>query len=103
MIPQGFRQHFQATVSTNEKLTISKHAQLRMSQRNIDIAPQTWDKIAHKANEAKKIGVTETLFITANAALMVSTENYKVNTVMDKDEATSQNFTDINGTIIIDK
>jgi hypothetical protein len=34
-----------------------------MSQRNIDIAPQTWDKIAHKANEANKMGVTEALFI----------------------------------------
>ncbi|MDQ7861376.1 hypothetical protein RCO48_11180 [Peribacillus frigoritolerans] len=62
MIPQGFRQHFQAAVSTNEKLTISKHAQLRMSQRNIDIAPQAWDKIAHKANEAKKMGGNRSSF-----------------------------------------
>ncbi|MDM5283556.1 hypothetical protein [Peribacillus frigoritolerans] len=74
-----------------------------MSQRNIDIAPQTWDKIAHKAIEANKMGVTEALFITANAALIVSTENNKVITVMDRDEATSQIFTKINGTIIIDK
>lgn len=63
-----------------------KHAQLRMSQRNTDIAPETWDKIAHKANEAKKMGITEALFITANAALIVSTENNKVIAVMDGDE-----------------
>lgn len=74
-----------------------------MSQRNIDIAPQTWDKIAHKANGSKKMGVTEALFITANGALIVSTENNKAFTVMDRDEATSQIFTKINGTIIIDK
>ncbi len=49
------------------------------------------------------MGVTEALFITANAALIVSTENNKVVTVMDRDEATSQIFTNINGTIIIDK
>ncbi|MDO7486742.1 flagellar protein [Peribacillus frigoritolerans] len=72
------------SVSTNQKLIISKHAQLRMSHRNIDIAPQTWGKIAHKANEAKKMGVTESLIITDNAALIVSTVNNKVITVMDR-------------------
>ncbi|MFJ8068740.1 TIGR02530 family flagellar biosynthesis protein [Peribacillus sp. NPDC096447] len=95
--------HFQAAVSTNEKMTISKHAQFRMSQRSIEIASQTWDKIALKANEAKKMGVTESLIITENAALIVSTKNYNVITVMDREEATSQIFTNINGTIILDK
>ncbi|WHX92820.1 TIGR02530 family flagellar biosynthesis protein [Peribacillus simplex] len=103
MIQQDFQQHFQVAVSTNEKLTISKHAQLRISQRNIEIAPKTWDKIADKANEAKKMGVTESLIIIDNAALIVSTKNNKVITVMDRDEATSQIFTNINGTIILDK
>ncbi|MEF2095485.1 TIGR02530 family flagellar biosynthesis protein [Bacillus sp. CFBP9009] len=103
MIQQGFQQHFQAAVSTNEKMTISKHAQFRMSQRSIEIASQTWDKIALKANEAKKMGVTESLIITENAALIVSTKNNKVITVMDREEATSQIFTNINGTIILDK
>lgn len=103
MIQQGFQQHFQTAVPTNEKLTISKHAQLRMSQRNIEIAPQTWEKIADKTNEAKKMGVTESLIITDNAALIVSTKNNKIITVMDRDEAISQIFTNINGTIILDK
>ncbi|MFS0763167.1 TIGR02530 family flagellar biosynthesis protein [Peribacillus phoenicis] len=103
MIQQGFQQHFQAAVSTNEKSTISKHAQLRMNQRSIEIASQTWDKIALKTNEAKNMGVTESLIITENAALIVSTKNNKVITVMDRKEATSQIFTNINGTIILDK
>lgn len=74
-----------------------------MSQRNIEITPQTWDKIADKANEAKRMGVIESLIITDNAALIVSTKNNKVITVMDRDEATSQIFMNINGTIILDK
>ncbi|MGE7595121.1 hypothetical protein ACQKM1_17195 [Peribacillus frigoritolerans] len=49
------------------------------------------------------MSVTEALFITANGALIVSTENNKAFTVMDRDEVTSQIFTKINGTIIIDK
>ncbi|MGW6297815.1 TIGR02530 family flagellar biosynthesis protein [Peribacillus butanolivorans] len=102
MIQQGFQQHFQEAISTNEKLTISKHAQMRMDQRKIVIEQQTWDKIADKANEAKKMGVTESLIIIDNAALVISTKNNKVITVMDREEASSQIFTNINGTILLD-
>ncbi|MFJ7681013.1 TIGR02530 family flagellar biosynthesis protein [Peribacillus butanolivorans] len=102
MIQQGFQQHFQEAISTNEKLTISKHAQIRMNQRKIVIEQQTWDKIADKANEAKKMGVTESLIIIDNAALVISTKNNKVITVVDREEASSQIFTNINGTILID-
>ncbi|MGE7601788.1 TIGR02530 family flagellar biosynthesis protein [Peribacillus sp. NPDC097675] len=99
---QGFQQHFQTAVTTVEKMTISKHAQMRIDQRKIEINPQMWSRIADKANEAKKMGVTESLIITDNAALVVSTKNNKVITVMDRDEATSQIFTNINGTILLD-
>ncbi|MFE4810923.1 hypothetical protein ACFQ9Y_07165 [Peribacillus simplex] len=74
-----------------------------MVQRNIEIAPKTWDKIADKANEAKKMGVIESLIINVNAALIVNTKNNKVITVMDREEAASQIFMNINGTIILDK
>ncbi|MFE3974329.1 MULTISPECIES: hypothetical protein [unclassified Peribacillus] len=63
---------------------------------------QTWKQITDKANEAKKMGVTESLIITNNAALIVSTKKNKVITVMDRDEASAQIFTNINGTIILD-
>ncbi|MFJ7677751.1 TIGR02530 family flagellar biosynthesis protein [Peribacillus sp. NPDC046944] len=99
---QGFQQHFQTAVTAVEKLTISKHAQMRMNQRKIEINPQMWSRIADKANEAKKMGVTESLIITDNAALVVSTKNNKVITVMDREEASSQVFTNINGTILLD-
>ncbi|MGE7608477.1 hypothetical protein ACQKML_17895 [Peribacillus frigoritolerans] len=45
------------------------------------------------------MGVTEALFIQLMRELIVSTENNKVITVMDRDE----DFHEINGTIIIDK
>jgi flagellar operon protein len=101
MIQQGFQQHFQAAVFTNQKLTISKHAQFRMSQRRNSVI--NLGQIAFKANEAKKMGVNESLIITKNAALIVSTKNNMVITVMNREDATSQIFTNINGTIILDK
>ena len=40
---QGFKQQFQQSIAVaNDKLSVSKHAQLRMNQRNIDINPTTW-------------------------------------------------------------
>ncbi|SIQ73451.1 flagellar operon protein [Peribacillus simplex] len=49
------------------------------------------------------MGVTESQIIIDNALLIVSTKNNKVITVMDRDETTSQIYTNINGTIILDK
>ncbi len=100
---QGFNQHLQqAVTSTNGKLTISKHAQLRMNQRNIDIDSATWSKIESRVQQAKKMGVTESLVLTENEALIVSAKNNTVITAMNRQEATAQIFTNINGTILID-
>ena len=97
---QGFTQHLQQAVeSKNSKLTISKHAQIRMDQRNIDIDSVTWSKIESKIQQAKKMGVTESLVLTDNSALVVSTKNNTVITAMNRQEASAQIFTNINGTI----
>ena len=100
---QGFNEHIQQAVqSTDGKLTISKHAQLRMNQRNIDIDSTTWSKIESQVQQAKKMGVTESLVLTENEALIVSTKNNTVITAMNRQEASAQIFTNINGTILID-
>lgn len=100
---QGFKQHFkQAVESTNSKLTVSKHAQLRMNQRNIDIDSAIWSKIEAQVQQAKKMGVTDSLVLTKEAALVISAKNNTVITVMNRKEASSQIFTNINGTILIE-
>lgn len=100
---QGFNQHLQHAVkSTNGKLTVSKHAQLRMNQRNIDIDSTTWLKIESQVQQAKKMGVTESLVLTENAALIVSAKNNTVITALGRKEAASQIFTNINGTILVE-
>lgn len=83
-------------------IQISKHAKVRMEQRGISISPQTWEKIGEKMNEAKTKGVGDSLVILNDAALIVSAKNKTVITALDRDEAHSQIFTNINGTILID-
>ena len=48
------------------------------------------------------MGVTDSLVLTKEAALVVSAKNNTVITAMGRDEASSQIFTNINGTILID-
>ena len=85
-----------------EKLSISKHAKARLEQRNIDIKPETWSKVESKLGEARKKGVNDSLVLLDNAALIVSAKNNTVITAMGREEATSQIFTNINGTIVMD-
>lgn len=100
---KGFKQHFQQVIeSSNRKLAISKHAQLRMNQRNININPATWSKIEAQIQQAKRLGVTDSLVLTKEAALVISAKNNTVITAMGREEASSQIFTNINGTILID-
>ncbi|WP_088105097.1 TIGR02530 family flagellar biosynthesis protein [Halalkalibacter urbisdiaboli] len=89
---------------TNEiqQLKVSKHAQQRMIARGIEISETKWSQIHEKVAEAKQKGVNDSLVLTKNAALVVSAKNDTVITVLDRQEAQSQIFTNINGTILID-
>lgn len=86
---------------TTETLKVSKHAASRLQERNISIDNKQWETISEKMEEAKQRGITDSLVVTNNAALLVSTKNHTVVTAMDREEATSRIFTNINGTILI--
>ena len=99
---QTFSQFLEKAVAHVNPLTISKHAEKRMEQRKISIEPQEWEQIGIKVNEARQKGVKESLVLLKNAALIVSAKNNTVVTVMDRQEAGKQIFTNIDGTILLD-
>jgi flagellar operon protein len=96
-----FSSFLQDAIVAKDKLTISKHAQYRLEQRNIEISSEKWNQIGAKLEEARQKGVKESLVILDNAALIVSAQNKTVITAMDRNEAASQIFTNINGAIIL--
>jgi flagellar operon protein len=98
----SFAEHLNSAIHSSTEIQISKHAKVRMEQRGISIPPQVWEKIGEKMSEAKSKGVQESLVLLNDAALIVSAKNRTVITAMDRQEATSQIFTNINGTILID-
>ncbi|MFC7320450.1 TIGR02530 family flagellar biosynthesis protein [Halobacillus campisalis] len=82
-------------------LNVSKHAQQRLDDRNIKIDDSQWQRISERMSEAKSKGVTDSLVVLKDAALVVSTKNNTVVTAMNKDDTESHIFTNINGTIIL--
>jgi flagellar operon protein len=98
----SFAAELQSVMDTSGRLTISKHAMERLEQRGIQINESRWNQIFEKVKEAKKMGVKDSLVLLENAALIVSAKNETVITAMDRKEATTQIFTNINGTIVMD-
>lgn len=89
------------TVSTNDSLKISKHANERMEERDITISDQEWQTIQEKVDDAKRKGVNQPLVLMDQAALIISAKNNTVITVLDRAESKEQVFTNIDGTIVL--
>lgn len=98
----AFGDLLQQEVGKAEPLKISKHAEQRLNERNITISDGQWKSIQERVNEARKKGITDSLVVTKNAALVVSAKNNTVVTAMNRQEAGAHIFTNINGTILMD-
>lgn len=99
----SFAAELQSAIKPNhDKLTISRHAQKRLEQRGITINAARWEQIDEKVKQAKNMGVKESLVLLEDAALIVSAKNNTVITAMNRAEAATQIFTNINGTILMD-
>ena len=85
------------------ELKMSKHAEKRLNERGITVSEDTWNDMHERVKEAKEKGVDDSLVLTNEAAFVVSARNETVITAMDREEAGSQLFTNINGAIIIDE
>ena len=97
----GFSELLQEKLTESTSLKISKHAEKRLFDRGIELSPETWQAIESRMNEAKQKGVRDSLVLTKEAALVVNASNETVITAMNREEAASQLFTNINGAIVL--
>ncbi|KGA98246.1 hypothetical protein AJ85_05310 [Alkalihalobacillus alcalophilus ATCC 27647 = CGMCC 1.3604] len=97
-----FRSFLEKELESTSPLKVSKHAEGRMLERGISINEMTWQKISDKVQQAKKMGINDSLVLTNEAALIISAKNETVITALKREEATEQIFSNINGTIVID-
>lgn len=97
-----FKELFESAVVQETGIKISKHAKQRLAERNISITETKWNELQAKLVEARQKGVQESLVVMDNAALIVDAKSETVITAMNREEAASQIFTNINGTILLD-
>lgn len=97
-VKKTFAEHFQVA---QQELKISKHASERMQKRGIEISESEWQQVTERVLEARQKGVKQPLVLLEQAALVVSAKNSTVITALDRTEAKSQLFTNIDGTIVL--
>lgn len=102
LIQTPFSVQLQSAIQSKNGLTISKHATERLEQRGINISQERWNRIEEKVSQAKAKGVSDSLVLLKDAALIVSAKNNTVITAMGRQEAAEQIFTNIDGTIVME-
>jgi flagellar operon protein len=89
--------------NAEQKLTLSKHAEKRIMERQININQEQWQNISTKVAQAKAKGITDSLVVLNDALLVVNTKSNTVITALDRKEANDHIFTNINGTILMNE
>ena len=84
-----------------KKLSFSKHAQQRLTQRNIALDDELIDKINGALQKAAGKNIRNVLLLSDDTAFIVSVDNNVVVTAMNNDEMKENVITKIDGTVII--
>lgn len=90
----------QAGLTTSE-LKFSKHATMRLEDRNINLSKEQMQRLETGAEKAEEKGIKESLVIMDSLAFIVNIPNKTVVTAMEQTESTENIYTNIDGAVII--
>lgn len=96
---QCFKDIFNEKYNTDD-ISFSKHANVRIAERNIDIDNEITQKLSEAVSQAKDKGLKNVLVMIDNSAFIVSTINNKVITAVNNKELKENIFTNIDGAVI---
>lgn len=82
-----------------EPLKFSKHANLRLFDRNLNLSDNQLERVKEGVNSARLKGVKESLVLVDDILLVVSVKNNTVITATNKEQ--SNIFTNIDGAVIV--
>ncbi len=96
-----FQDILQEKVNENDTqaLKFSKHANLRLYDRNLNLTQNQMERVQNGVNEARTKGINDSLVLVDDIALVVSVKNNTVITATNKNQ--SSVFTNINGAVIV--
>ncbi|MGN0482778.1 MAG: TIGR02530 family flagellar biosynthesis protein [Lachnospiraceae bacterium] len=82
-------------------LKFSKHAEKRLSERNITLSAQQKSRLETGVLKASEKGINESLIMMDSLAFIVNVPNRTVVTAMDQMESYDSIFTNIDGAVIV--
>jgi flagellar operon protein len=86
----------------NQDVKISKHAQMRMEMRNVNLTQTQRQKLSDAIDKAQDKGVKDTLIVMERMAFVVNVKNRTVITAMNSAEMRENVFTNIDGAVFTD-
>ncbi len=95
----GFDNVLQQAIGKTTGVKFSKHAEMRMQARNIDLTQLQRDKINSAVSMAQQKGVKDSLVILDNMAFVVNVPSKTVITAVNNNELKENVFTNIDGAI----
>lgn len=78
----------------------SKHAAMRMEDRNIQLSDEQSERLESGVTRADEKGIHDSLVMVDSLAFIVNVPNRTVVTAMDQKESNNQVFTNIDGAVI---
>ncbi len=96
-----FRKKQSEQVMANSELKFSKHASMRLLDRNINLTETQNARLENGVKQASEKGINESLVLVDSLAFIVNVPNRTVVTAMDQTETNNNVFTNIDGAVII--
>lgn len=90
----------QSQMDTGE-LKFSKHASMRLLDRNIQLSQEQRNRLQDGAQKAEEKGIKESLVLMDSLAFIVNIPNRTVVTAMEQGESSEHIYTNIDGAVII--
>jgi flagellar operon protein len=87
-------------VTESSELKFSKHASMRLTDRNINLSDEQNARLESGVLRASEKGIQESLVIVDSLAFIVNVPNKTVVTAMDSGESSDNIFTNIDGAVI---
>lgn len=85
--PKGsFKDILTKEIGKNEGLSFSKHASMRLKERNIDISADDMEKLNNALDKAEKKGCRDSVLIYKNNGFITSVKNKKIITVCEMEK-----------------
>jgi flagellar operon protein len=97
---EKFAKVLESELKNADRLKFSKHAQARMTERDMNLSQSQLEKLDDAAKRAAQKGVKDTLVLMENMAFIVNIPNNVVVTAMKDKDLEGNVFTQIDGAVI---